>query len=235
LLLTTKALVISTIRYQEKSLIVRCFTEAAGLKSYFVRNAFSGKGTQKIAYFQPLTLLGIEASHKNKGTLEHFREVRIFAPYHSIPADVTKTTLALFVSEVLHHAIREEAANPAFFAFLETAMHWLDTHDMVANFHLILLIETSKYLGFYPETSSPQPFFEMTEGVFVQHLGVSCLSAEDTQLLRRLMTLKFGSDQKIFSSAQRQKLLKILMDYYALHLEGFQKPKSIDVLREVFA
>jgi DNA repair protein RecO (recombination protein O) len=234
LLLNTKAIVISAIRYQEKSLIVRCFTEAAGLKSYFVRNAFSGKGAQKIGYFQPLTLLEIEASHKNKGTLEHFREIRLSAPYQSIPADVSKTTLALFVSEILHHAIREEEANGGFFAFLETAMHWLDTHDSVANFHLILLIETSKFLGFYPETSSSHPFFEMTEGMFVPHLGVSCLSAEETHLLRRLMALRFKSDQKVFSSGERQQLLKILMDYYSLHLDGFQKPKSLDVLREVF-
>jgi DNA repair protein RecO (recombination protein O) len=34
----------------------------------------------------------------------------------------------------------------------ETALHWLDNHDEIANFHLILLLETTKY-GFYPDTS----------------------------------------------------------------------------------
>jgi DNA repair protein RecO (recombination protein O) len=31
---------------------------------------FGRKSNQKIAYFQPLTILEIEAIHKNKGTLE---------------------------------------------------------------------------------------------------------------------------------------------------------------------
>jgi len=34
---------------------------------------------------------------------------------------------------------------------------------------------------------------------------------------------------------ERQILLKILMDYYSYHLDGFRKPKSLDVLKEVFA
>ena len=84
----TKAIVISALKYHEKSLIVKCFTQSDGLKSYFVRNAFaSGKTSQKIAYFQPLTILEIDASHKNKGTLEHFKEItrRINGGFNGLP------------------------------------------------------------------------------------------------------------------------------------------------------
>jgi len=67
MLVKTKAIVISALKYQEKSLIVKCFTETDGLKSYFVHNAFSGKNNkQKIAYFQPLNILEIEAVHKKQ-------------------------------------------------------------------------------------------------------------------------------------------------------------------------
>jgi DNA repair protein RecO (recombination protein O) len=34
-----------------------------------------------------------------------------------------------------------------FFDFLEAALLWLDNHDEI-NFHLILMLETTKYLGF---------------------------------------------------------------------------------------
>jgi DNA repair protein RecO (recombination protein O) len=37
----------------------------------------------------------------------------------------------------------------------------------MANFHLILMLETTKYLGFYPDTSDMDIFFEMTEGVLL--------------------------------------------------------------------
>jgi DNA repair protein RecO (recombination protein O) len=42
---------------------------AHGLKSYF-RDAFSGRKSNQNRLFQPLTILEIEAVHKNKGTLE---------------------------------------------------------------------------------------------------------------------------------------------------------------------
>lgn len=234
MLVKTSAIVISALRYQEKSLIVKCFTREAGLKSYFVRNAFSGKTAQKIAYFQPMTLLEIEAVHKNKGTLENFREVRLAAHYSSINTDVVKSAIILFIAEILHHSIREEEKNEDLYAFLETALHWLDHHDEVANFHLILLLETTKFLGFYPETSNIDAFFEMTEGIFIPYHGISCLSETETHLFKRLIGLKFGHDQKMFSGNERQILLKILLDYYGVHLEGFKKPKSLEVLGEVF-
>ncbi|EIA10116.1 DNA repair protein RecO [Flavobacterium frigoris] len=233
----TKAIVISSIKFQEKSLIVKCFTQSHGLKSYFVRDAFSGrKSNQKIAYFQPLTILEIEAVHKNKGTLENFKEIKISAPFQSIHSDIYKSTIVMFVSEILHHSIHEEEENESLFSFLETALLWLDHHDEIANFHLILLLETTKYLGFYPDISDIEmPFFEMTEGVFTPFHAISSLTEHETNLFKKLINLKFDNDQKIFHVIERQIVLKVLIDYYSIHLDGFKKPKSLDVLKEVFS
>lgn len=233
----TRAIVISALKYQEKSLIVKCFTLSNGLRTYFVRDAFSSRKTsQKMAYFQPLTILEIEAVHKNKGTLEHFKEIKIALPFHSIHSDVVKSTIVMFISEILHHSIREEEENEPLFTFLETALNWLDHHHETTNFHLILLLEITKYLGFYPDVSDVElPFFEMTEGVFSQFHAVSSLSEHETKLLRQLLGLKFDSVDKTFANTERQILLKILIEYYAFHLDGFKRPKSLEVLKEVFA
>ena len=237
MLVKTKAIVLSALKFQEKSLIVKCFTLSDGLKSYFVRDAFSGrKGNHKIAYFQPLTQLEIEAIHKNKGTLENFKEIKISHPYMSIPVDISKSTIGMFLSEMLHHSIHEEEANPDFYAFLETAFLWLDTHNQIANFHLILLMESTKFLGFYPEISNPNfDFFEMREGIFVAFETVTCLNATQSFLLKKVLELRFDSEEVLFNSKERQELLKIIIDYYALHLDGFRKPKSLEVLVEVFS
>ncbi len=234
MLIKTKAIVISSLKYQEKSLIVKCFTASDGLKSYFVHNAFTGKNSrQKVSYFQPLNLLEIEAVHKNKGTLENFKEIRFFSPYQNINTDVYKSTIAIFLSEVLHYCLHENDANPAFYQFLETAFLWLDNHEETANFHLILLAEMTKFLGFFPDTSEGN-FFEMTEGFFTERETLTCLSAEESLLFKKLLEIKF-ENPVVFSVKQRRLLLKILMDYYSLHIESFRHPKSLEVLTEVFS
>ena len=236
MLVKTKAIVISSIKYQEKSLIVKCFTLSDGLKSYFVRDAFSSrKSNQKIAYFQAFSILEIEAVHKNKGTLENFKEIKLAIPFQTIHNSVTKSTIVLFLSEMMHYSIHEEEENEALFTFLETELLWLDTHDEIANFHLIFLLEATKYLGFYPDTTNIDlPYFEMTEGIFTPFNAISSLSEHETQLFKKLLELKFESDLKTFHVIERQILLKVLIDYYSFHLEGFRKPKSLDVLKEVF-
>jgi DNA repair protein RecO (recombination protein O) len=86
------------------------------LKSYFVRDAFSGRKSIRKEYFQPLTILEIEAVHKNKGTLENFK-VKISTPFQTIHTDIYKSTIVMFVSEVLHHSIHEEENNESLLTF----------------------------------------------------------------------------------------------------------------------
>ncbi|WP_432672430.1 hypothetical protein [Flavobacterium sp. SM2513] len=75
----------------------------------------------------------------------------------------------------------------------------------------------------------------MREGIFVPFESVSCLPKSDSFLLKKLLELRFDSTQVLFTSKERQALLSIIIDYYALHLDGFRKPKSLEVLVEVFS
>jgi DNA repair protein RecO (recombination protein O) len=134
-----------SLKFQEK-LDCKCFLRCLTVWNRFVWDAFSGRKSIKIAYFQPLTILEIEAVHKNKGTLEISRKKKIASAFHSIHSDITKHHGDVY-PEMLHHSIHEEKKTNHFY-LLETALHWLDNHDEIANFHLILLLETTKYLGF---------------------------------------------------------------------------------------
>ena len=233
----TKAIVLSSLKYQEKSLIVKCFTESDGLKSYFVPSAYSAKkANKKIAYFQPLTVLEIEANHKNKGTLEHFKEIRIGTPYAHIPFDIHKSSIALFLSEVLYHSIKENEPDEALFDFLETAFIWLDTHNDILNFHLIILYKITKFLGFYPNINPEQGrYFDLQNGTYSHEKNYHSLSEAESKLFTQLSTLNFNENSPILTGVNRRTLLKILMDYYALHIDGFKKPKSLDILKEVLS
>lgn len=234
---TTKAIVLSAVKYQEKGLVVTFFTRSDGLKSYYVPNAFSSrKGAPKAAYFQPMTLLAIEAVHKNTSTLESLREVRIDFPYASLQTHVAKQTLALFLSEMLRNCLHEAEPNEPLFDLVEAAFHWLDHHETVANFHLILLLEMTKHLGFHPRLDETEgPYFDLRDGHFLTSPTADTVPQTETLLLRRLAGLRFGEDDKAFSGAQRRELLGLLVRYYACHLDGFRKPRSLEVLAEVFS
>ena len=142
--------------------------------------------------------------------------------------------MMLFLSEMLHHSIKEEEKNENLFTYLETALLWLDNHEETTNFHLIFLLQMTKFFGFFPANSIGN-YFEMIDGVFSEYQGTSCLNFQETELLKTLLEVKFETTKKLFLASERQMLLKIIIDYYSIHLDGFKKPKSLEVLREVFS
>ncbi|MEM6864233.1 MAG: DNA repair protein RecO [Bacteroidota bacterium] len=235
---TTKAIVFSSLKYGDTSLIVKAFTESDGLKSYLLKGVLNArKGRLKPAYFLPLMQLEVVANHKNKGTLERIREVKITHPYTSLHTDIVKNSLVLFLAEMLGGCIQEQEQNKGLFNYLEYSLIWLDDHKANPNFHLLFLLNLTKYLGFYPDTSlAHAPYLDLQEGSFsfVPTLN-PMLQGENLTHLNRLLGINFDALPTIkMSKTQRRELLKMVVLYFQLHLHGFRKPKSLEVLNAVF-
>jgi len=237
MLITTHAIVISALKYGEADLIVKCYTKSDGLKSYLLRGILkSRKGKLRTAMFQPATQLEIVAYHKNKGTLESIREAKILHPYQSLHTDIAKTSIVLFLSELLRNVIQEEEENPALYAFLEQAFLWLDAQDHAANFHLLFLLELTRYLGFYPDISaSERSFFNLETGQFQDHADLYTITDENLNLFKELLNSNFENLYLLkLNQKLRAELITILLNYYDLHLHGFKKPRSLSVLNSLF-
>jgi DNA repair protein RecO (recombination protein O) len=238
MLIKTKAIVISALKYSEADLIVKCFTESSGLKTYLLRNILkSKKGKLRTAMFQPLTQLEIEAFHKDKGTLESIREAKVLEHYQTLHTEVAKSAIVFFISDVLRSAIQEEEANPALFQYLTAATLWLDAHDHVANFHLLFLVRLSKHLGFYPDDSDLSlTYFNLLDGTFEnEERNKYCFTGETINILKQLLGIHFDAlDAVTLNQQQRAASLNILLQYYELHLHGFKKPRSLAVLNSIF-
>ena len=234
---TTKAIVLSTIKYADYDIIVKCYTEL-GIKSYLVKRIFKQKkGKLSPAYFQPLTQLEITANYNPNKTLHFIKEATISYSYTTIPLNVLKQTIAVFLSEVLTNALREEETNLKLFTYLETALIWLDTHSKFANFHLLFLLNLTKYLGFYPEKENDSLYFDLEEGKFSnQPLSNQYISGENLIYFRTLLGTNFDILHELkFNKKERQIVLENLIQYFQLHLPGFRKPKSLEVLKVVFS
>lgn len=238
MIVKTRAIVFSAIKYSEADLIVSCLTESDGIKSYLLRNILkSKKSALKASYFQPLTQLDIIATHKNKGTLEYIREAKISVPYSNLHTNIVKSSLVLFLAEMLKNCVREEESNPWLFTFIEEAILWLDQNEGVANFHISFLLRLSHFLGFYPDSSSIElEYFNILEGHFQESkTSEYCLHGETVENLKKFFSLGFDEmDSVKLSKSSRSYLLDLLLTYYNLHVQGYQRPKSLLVINQLF-
>ena len=238
MIVQTKAIVLSSLKFQDTSLIVKCYT-TKGVKSYLLKGVLtkSKKAKLKPAYFQTFTLLQLTANHNDKGRLNYIKEAQVYHPFHSLHTNIFKSTIAIFLSEILSNVLREEEENLALFNYLESALIWLDTNDNFANFHLLFLLKTTKYLGFYPQNNTQNAlFFNLKEGVFTQNKPfANYITNENLTTLKAIIGINFDAVSNLkISATNRQTFLSVLIDYFALHLPEFRKPKSLAVLQSVF-
>jgi DNA repair protein RecO (recombination protein O) len=233
----TKAIVISSLKYGDSSLIVKCFTRESGMKTYLIRGVLSAKSKKfKAAFFQPLTLLELTAIHKDKGTLEQISEVQLDEALQTIHFQIEKSAVAIFLSEILNMAIREEAAHTDLYDFLASEIIRFDALPVQADYHHLFMIRLSKYLGFFPDLEDTGSYFDLLEGR-LQHFynAKQMLNAQETSVFKSFVArAEKDYSEKAEKFEYRKEMLDHLLRYYEMQLEGFKKPKSLTVLREIF-
>ena len=145
----------------------------------------------------------------------------------------------MFLNEVLYKAIKQQTADENSFDFIFNAIELLDnaTHGL-ANFHLIFLIQLTRYLGFYPHGTNVENanYFDMKNGTFSKYKpdSVLYLSPPHTQNFSLLLQCSFENMQQLkISNDERRYLIQKLLEYYAMHIEGFGNIRSHEVLEEV--
>lgn len=234
-MITTKAFVISTLKYKDNSLIVKCYTEALGVQSYLLKGVFkSSKAGLKRAYFQPLMFIEIVATTQKKGTLEYIKEARPFYHYKNLYSDMVKNSVAFFLSEIAYTILVEEYCDKPMFWFWEHYLQWYDQATTSGNFHLKFLVDLTQYLGFYPDISSiNHPYFDIEAGVFVpEQNGNHLFSTQQTQWLKSIMQTDLKNISNIqINRQQRNEFLDLIFKYYSWHLPNFRLPKSWEILR----
>ena len=102
----TKGIVLSKVKYAESSIICKIYTSEFGTQSYIVNGVRKKKGNS--GYYQVLNLLDLNVYNKNGKDLHRIKEVKMSRVYANIPFDVYKSSIALFIAEVLSKCLKEE-------------------------------------------------------------------------------------------------------------------------------
>lgn len=241
MLIETNAIVLSTLKYGDSSLIARCYCKELGLKSFLLKGILSSKkaGLKK-SLFQPLSLIRLITQVKNENSegLYYIKEARIHFPLIEIPSDIKKNAVVLFLSEVLTRVITEEGApNPSLYHFIQKNVIHLEAKRFSPLFHLKFMMELSQHLGFYPNQSEMEEnYFDLESGCFCGASPSKYLIGGDLALaFKELLGTNFDTlDDISIPNVLRIKVLGVLIDYFNLHLHGFGKIKSVDILHEIF-
>ncbi|MEN8229245.1 MAG: DNA repair protein RecO [Bacteroidota bacterium] len=236
----TRGIVLHTTRYGESSLVVHCYTEQFGRQSFMVKGVRKSRKQNRSNLFQPLFILDFEIYHKNSRELQLVKEVTRETPLNSIPYDITKSTQAIFIAEVLFRVVKEEEPNPMLSHFLINTIQYLDAlEEPSPDFHIIFLFQLSKYLGFYPQNNygNGEIVFDLASGRFKTYMADPEIQLD--KAASALWSQYMGYDyQDIrdagFNSAHRKSVLDNLVRYYKLHVEGMGDIRSLEVLHTFF-
>ena len=223
MLYKTKGIVFRFTPYSESTIIVTVFTELFGLQSYIV-NGVRSKSTRgnKIALFQPLTLLDMVVYHKENANINRIKEYRCFHPYQHLTTDITKSSIAIFINELLNKSVKDQSHAAEIFDFISNALLHLDKAKAgVENFHLIMMIRLSHLLGFGPANVA-------------ELLGPRYAVEDEEKLLNGLINSTYENVPRL-NAGQRRILLDHLISFYNEHIEGFGEMRSMTILREILS
>lgn len=237
-------IVLRTVKYGEKSLIIDMYTESHGRQS-FMTSIPSGKAkATSRALWQPLSMVEFVADIRPHGRMPKPKDVASAYNYVDMPYNPIKSTVAFFIAEFLCGALRNEQPDRPLYLFIIIALKWLDTIDderAIANFHLVFIMKMTRFLGIMPnievERGESSMFFDLLAGTFcaIKPPHSYSLLPSEAQTIPLLIKMDFGNCHRFhLTRPQRHRILDILNTYYRLHIPQFPELKSIEVLKEVF-
>ncbi|TXB64699.1 DNA repair protein RecO [Vicingus serpentipes] len=238
---TTNGVVLNYFKYSENSVIAKIYTRKFGIQSYILKGLGNKKTKMQKAFLQPLSLVEITAYHKENKGLQSLNNIKSGVLFQSIPFNIYKSSTAFFLAECLSKLIKEEESNPEMFDFIYHAIEFFDlSENNNSNFHLIFLLQFTKYLGIYPQgiLDENAVFFDLYEGVFkvLKPQHVYFCSVEESSFIRQLLNFNFNEEERIIiTNETRKKLLTDVIEYFSLHSFNLKNIKSREVFIEVFS
>ncbi len=239
----TKGIVLKSIHYGDTSIIVSIFTELFGIQKYIVKGIRkSGKTTaNKISFFQPAAILDLEVYKNDLKNLQFIKEYSWHYRYHNLYFDVIKNAIATYIIELFQNTIGESEENPELYYFLENYLINTDKTDnnYLANVPLYFTLGILNNIGFqiHGEFTSTNSLLDLQEGKFVSILPNHpfYLENEKAKITSELLHNPENtfSGTPVMNRKTRRDLLNSYEIYFTLHIENFNKLKSLPILQTV--
>lgn len=239
----TKGIVLKTIHYNDSSIIVSIFTELFGNQKYILKGLRKNSKTNqnKISFFQPGSILDLEVYKNDLKELQFIKEFNWHYRYQNIYFNVLKNCIAIYFIELFSHSVTHTEPNEELYDFLEYYLTYLDEHanEVLSDLSLYYTLHLSKIIGFQinGKFTSIKNTIDLQEGIFVENAPGHAYYMQE-KYAQITSEINDNLNNKVYKQLHinrktRQELLNYYELYFTLHIENFNKLKSLLVLKNL--
>lgn len=249
MLTKSRIIVLHTIKHGDTGIVVQCYSNAAGRCSLYFR---ASKKTNNASLLHKLNILDVVSYSSGTMSMPTIKEIAVPYNLSSLRSDIYKSSIAIFISELLGKTVRESESNPHLFSFIESSIQILEHIDEgVANFHIHFLTHLCKMLGFMPldNYSTSTPLFDIAVAKFTPEpyglpaYGTQHIGKRESQMLHSLMNtpstnlgrLICGNEPLSINGELRLSYAKRMIEYISHHIGNTIEIKSLDILHQIFS
>jgi DNA repair protein RecO (recombination protein O) len=221
--------------HADNKMIAKIYTESSGMVSYFCFRSSGKKKSNNL--FIPMSLVGITGRKKNGSHFDYIDEITTLTESNSYGFDISKSSISMFLNEVLYQLLYDAPEDKNLFNFLFENLLRFFQEDLFPDFHLRFLIALIRELGFFPEDNySPSMMcFNLEKSCFENKIFANKEEETLGTYIHHLLNGElFPKDNhNIIPSFWRNKLLDMILQYYNLHITNFSQIKSHEILKMI--
>ncbi len=234
-------IVLNTIKHKESGFIIQAYSNNNGRENFFLKSPAKNNKSKPLAHFHPLAILDITLSTFKLSQIPTIKEFSAAYRLASIRESVIKSSIALFMSDLIYKTFTEQENNHELYGFLKESIIELERLDNgISNYHLFFLYQVCKKLGYSPlvkKEAEPGMLFDIPSAGFLDFgvKGYHTFGEIESKILLflegcsidTLPLLKIsGNDRYIF--------IKMMLTFLTYHIGCEIRVNSLEILKEVF-
>lgn len=221
---TDYGIFIHRIPYSESSLIVTFYTFQGGIRKFIFQGA-----KKKNAVLFPLNICELDFYHRQDSELGKLTNASSVYPLDGIFGHPVRATVAFFIADVLRQTLQTNQHESELYRFLEHEIRRLNAGDQLTLFPLHFLVTYTHHIGIAPQMEDNPRYFSLQEGEFHNDTRPGELMV-DGDVCTALYALFSGREPE---NAIRKAALKTLLDYYRMHVPGFNVSQSLEIVSTI--
>ena len=226
--MTDVGYLLSYVKYGEHDVILHCFTQKMGFQSYFLRGIYSTKNKKK-AYLAPLNEITFVIDNHHKSNIISIKKIEQCKILES--NDIRVSSIIFFVAEFLIQVLKTEVKQENIYLVIKKFCNAVEQNNFHA--HFIFLVEFLKIQGIAPLVSD-EKYLDPEMGRYDIMVSHHLFNEEISSLWKNYILESDISNIKIKNELKRQFLDSVML-YYYYHFPDFKTPKSLEVLKMIFA